>query len=215
MVPEYQVARLGGPPPAGPWSGVGGGFLPGLRVGGRRHANEEGGRREAIAYFAELRAAFPDFSLQITDLIAQDDLAAVHWRATGTFAGSQPYQGIEPNGARLQVQGVDFLRVRDLRLWDKDSKEACFVRRLGARPHPTYEDYREFCETRPPEVVANIAVCLIHLTNYLLDRQIRRLEQDFLKEGGIRERMTRARLQHRNTANRRHPPPPGARERTP
>jgi four helix bundle suffix protein len=45
--------------------------------------------------------------------------------------------------------------------------------------------------------VANIAVCLIHQANYLLDQQIRRLEQDFLKHGGIRERMTRARLQHR------------------
>ena len=34
----------------------------------------------------------------------------------------------------------------------------------------------------------------IKLTNYLLDQQLRRLEQDFLKEGGLRERMTRARL---------------------
>jgi four helix bundle suffix protein len=42
------------------------------------------------------------------------------------------------------------------------------------------------------------SVCLIHQANYLLDRQIRRLEQDFVKEGGIRERMTRARLQYRN-----------------
>lgn len=91
----------------------------------------------------------------------------------------------------------DFLRVRDLRLWDKNSKEARYVRRLGSKPHVTFEAYREFCDTRPAEVVANIAICLIHQTNYLLDRQLRRLEQDFLKEGGIRERMTRARLRSR------------------
>ena len=72
-----------------------------------------------------------------------------------------------------------------------------FVRDLGKRPNVTFEAFREFCETRPAEVVANIAVCLIHQANYLLDQQIRRLEQDFLKHGGIRERMTRARLQHR------------------
>ena len=42
-------------------------------------------------------------------------------------------------------------------------------------------------------MVANIAICLIHQANYLLDRQIRRLEQDFLKEGGLRKRMTCAR----------------------
>ena len=34
----------------------------------------------------------------------------------------------------------------------------------------------------------------LKLTNYLLDQQLKRLEQDFLKEGGLRERMTRARL---------------------
>ena len=37
-------------------------------------------------------------------------------------------------------------------------------------------------------------VCLIHQTNYLLDQLLRQLEQAFLKEGGLRERMTRARL---------------------
>jgi len=98
----------------------------------------------------------------------------------------------------LLVDYRDFLRVRDLRLWEKDSKEAQFVRKLGNTPHVTYETYRRFCETRPAEVVANIAICLIHQANYLLDRQIRRLEQDFIEEGGIRERMTRARLQYRN-----------------
>ena len=50
----------------------------------------------------------------------------------------------------------------------------------------------------PARVVANIALCLIHQTNYLLDQQLRRMEKDFLQEGGIRERITRARLQQRN-----------------
>jgi four helix bundle suffix protein len=79
-------------------------------------------------------------------------------------------------------------------LWDKNSREALFVRKLGARRNTSYESYKTYIETRPPEVVANIIICLIHQTNYLLDQQIRRLEQDFLKDGGLRERMTRARL---------------------
>jgi len=45
--------------------------------------------------------------------------------------------------------------------------------------------------------VANIIICLIHQTNYLLDRQLKQLEAFFLKEGGLRERMTRARLDSR------------------
>lgn len=97
----------------------------------------------------------------------------------------------------LLIDYCDYLRVRDLRLWDKDSKEARFVRKLGTGPDITFEAFREFCETRSDEVIANIAVCLIHQANYLLDQQIRRLEQDFVRHGGLRERMTKARLAHR------------------
>lgn len=100
----------------------------------------------------------------------------------------------------LLVDYRDFLRVRDFPLWEKDSKQARFLRNLGNKPHVPFEAFREFCETRPAKVVANIAICLIHQANYLLDRQIRRLEQDFVKEGGVRERMTRARLQYRSGA---------------
>ena len=101
----------------------------------------------------------------------------------------------------LLVDYQDFLRVRGMRLWAKNSKEALYVRRLGNKSHVTYATYRVFCETRPAEVVANIALCLIHQTNYLLDQQIRRLEQDFIREGGLRERMTRARLRQRQGKN--------------
>lgn len=91
----------------------------------------------------------------------------------------------------------DFLRARKLALWDKSSREASYVRKLGSNKHTTYESYRSYIETRPPEVVANIMICVIHQTNYLLDQQLRQLEAAFLKEGGLRERMTRARLAER------------------
>lgn len=119
----------------------------------------------------------------------------------------------------------DYLRTRGLRLWAKDSREAVFVRGLGRRTgtgkttgtskgqnhssyeshedHESYETYRHFIETRYPEVVANIIICLIHQTTYLLRRQLTELEQSFLKEGGLRERMTRARLKERDRAGRR------------
>ena len=62
----------------------------------------------------------------------------------------------------------------------------------------SYETYGTYVETRPAEVVANILICLIHQTNYLLNQQIRQLEKAFLKEGGLRERMFRARIAARN-----------------
>jgi four helix bundle suffix protein len=94
----------------------------------------------------------------------------------------------------------DLLRVRDLPIWEKEGREARFVRRISSDPDVTYERYREFCETRSIDVVANIAICLIHQTNYLIDQQVRRLERDFVKQGGLRERMIRARRQHRSRA---------------
>ena len=91
----------------------------------------------------------------------------------------------------------DFLRVRRAPIWTKDSKEALYVRKLGSKPNTSYESYRTYVETRPPEVLANIALCLIHQANYLIDQLVRQLEKAFLAEGGLRERMTRARLEAR------------------
>ena len=102
----------------------------------------------------------------------------------------------------LLIDYEDFLRVREYKLWSKDSRESMFVRKLSKSSATNYETYREFCETRGGEVVANIAICLIHQTNYLLDRQIRRLETDFVKNGGIREKMTAARRKYRAKKDR-------------
>ena len=58
----------------------------------------------------------------------------------------------------------------------------------------TYETFRKGIEHPDPEICVNVIIGLVKVTCYLLDKQIQRLEQDFLKEGGLRERMTRARL---------------------
>ena len=110
----------------------------------------------------------------------------------------------------LLIDYDDYLRVRDLKKWDKNSKEALYVRKLGNRKNMTYENYREFVETRSDEVIANIAICVINQANFLLDKQIASLGEDFLKEGGFRERMSKVRRQVRYTQNKAdeysHPP---------
>jgi len=102
----------------------------------------------------------------------------------------------------------DFLRTRGLALWNKDDPRALAVRRLGPRENATYGAYATNVEQGDAETAANTIICLIHQTNYLLDQQIRRLEQEFLKEGGLRERMTRARLQERARQSSRSRRPP-------
>lgn len=91
----------------------------------------------------------------------------------------------------------DYLRARGLPIWEKDSKEALYVRKLGRQNPQTFEIYKGFFETRPPDTVANIAICLIHQANYLLDHQLLHLEKEFMEQGGLKERMTKARLDYR------------------
>lgn len=57
-----------------------------------------------------------------------------------------------------------------------------------------YETFKKGIEHQNPEISANVIICLIKITNYLLNQQLCRLEQDFLQQGGLRERMTAARL---------------------
>jgi four helix bundle suffix protein len=112
------------------------------------------------------------------------------------------------NVARASLQELledykNFLRGKNAQPGEKNSREALFVRRLGARKDTSYSSYQSYFQTRPPEIVANILLCLIHQANYLLDKQLRHLEQAFLAEGGLRERMTRARLDERNKQRHR------------
>jgi four helix bundle suffix protein len=91
----------------------------------------------------------------------------------------------------------DFLRQRGLIEWGKDHPMARLVRRLAYAENRTYRTYQSYVENAPPEVAANTMLCLVHQTNYLLDQQLRQLEQTFLREGGFTERLYQARQQAR------------------
>ena len=92
----------------------------------------------------------------------------------------------------------DFLRVRGLEEWSREHRFTSRLRQLNRQPNACYETFKKGIESADPAISANVMIGLIKLTNYLLDRQIRQLESAFLEEGGLRERMTRARLQERN-----------------
>lgn len=91
----------------------------------------------------------------------------------------------------------DYLRVRGLPEWTTEHRYTRRLRELNRQPNANYETFKKGIENPDPAIAANVMIGLIKLTNYLLDRQLKRLEQDFLKEGGLRERMTRARLSAR------------------
>lgn len=92
-----------------------------------------------------------------------------------------------------------FLRQRGLSIWNKDSPEALAVRKKYQSDRSDKSDSSDTygIATASPEVAANTLICLINQASYLLGRQIQRLEQQFLTEGGFTERLYHARQQAR------------------
>lgn len=88
----------------------------------------------------------------------------------------------------------DYLKTRNHRLWEDTSIEHIVMRRLGCEHNDT-EFFMNIVRTRPPETIANMCIILIKQADYLLFRQLKRLEEDFLKNGGFNERMYRLRKQ--------------------
>lgn len=91
----------------------------------------------------------------------------------------------------------DFLRTRGLEEWNKDHKYVQRLRELNKIPEANYDTFRKGIESEDPAISANVIIGLIKVTNYLLDQQLRALEKAFLDNGGLREAMTRARLESR------------------
>jgi four helix bundle suffix protein len=99
----------------------------------------------------------------------------------------------------LQIDYEDFLRTQKLPLWDKDHRLVARLRELNTSvAKPTYETFQKAIEHESPEICANTMITLIKICTYLLKQQMKKLEVDFVREGGLRERMTKARIDERN-----------------
>jgi four helix bundle suffix protein len=99
----------------------------------------------------------------------------------------------------LMLDYEDFLRKQKLLLWEKEHRLVARLRQLNRSvPNPTYETFKKAIEHESPEICANTMISLIKITTWLLNQQIKSLEKAFINEGGLRERMTRARIKNRN-----------------
>jgi steroid delta-isomerase-like uncharacterized protein len=93
------------------------------------------GPDEVRAFFTEFFAAVPDFEFVVERVTADGRVAAVQWRASGTFDGG-PFQGVDPTGRRIELRGCDCVEVEDRKLvrntayWDN----MAFARGVGMMP---------------------------------------------------------------------------------
>jgi four helix bundle suffix protein len=98
----------------------------------------------------------------------------------------------------LLIDYRDYMRNHGILEWDRSHPYAARMSDL-MRNHPAnYATFQRGIENQLPEICVNVTVGLIKVTQFLLTRQIKSLEKDFVQNGGLRERMTRARLETRN-----------------
>lgn len=98
----------------------------------------------------------------------------------------------------LMIDYEDFLRTNKYQQWDKHHKLSLRFGQLNRTENASYQTYIKAIENPDPEICANSMRCLINIVTYLLKQQIKTLEKEFLNNGGLRERMTKARTAQRN-----------------
>ncbi|MDE6310961.1 MAG: four helix bundle suffix domain-containing protein [Muribaculaceae bacterium] len=90
----------------------------------------------------------------------------------------------------------DYLKTRNYRKWERGSREYEAMRKIG-KEHNEAEFFMKIVSSRPPETIANMAIILINQADYLLFKQLQRLERDFIENGGFSERMASLRKKQR------------------
>lgn len=91
---------------------------------------------------------------------------------------------------------ADFLRQNDMEIWGKEDP-----RTIKTRHYCISNDdpiaFVSKCRERSDETVANIMLTQIRQMDAMLAKVLKKLEADFIVEGGIKEAMNSARRQHR------------------
>ena len=88
---------------------------------------------------------------------------------------------------------TDYLRTRKLKIWNTSSKEVEVMRELGLS-HSDSSFFVDLAEKRDDEVIANMAIVLLHQEDVLLRKHIEKQITHFIDNGGFLESLTKARV---------------------
>lgn len=100
----------------------------------------------------------------------------------------------------LKEDYIDYIRSRSLALWDKSHPRYDGLLNF-CRERNRLADYEPFFDKWTDEELANCANTLCHMVDRMMATHLKKKETDFTENGGIRERMTAARLGRRKTQN--------------
>lgn len=91
----------------------------------------------------------------------------------------------------------DYLRVRNLQQWGNLHPRYEKMREY-ARSEQIKKDYAEKIQRMNDEEIANLCITLIHQAMYMLHKLLVTMQNRFVTEGGIKERMYQSRTAYRN-----------------
>lgn len=98
----------------------------------------------------------------------------------------------------LQEDYQDYLKRKSLKEWFGQNPRFEKLHNF-CKTHYKYEDYQPLMIKMNDEELANMAICLCHQVDSGMTKYIEKKDREFTIEGGIRERMTAARLEQRET----------------
>ena len=93
---------------------------------------------------------------------------------------------------------MDYIKAHDIPEWFDKHPRFKKLHEFCSKHHK-YEDYKDLLPKMNDEELANMAICLCHQVDSAFNKYIKRKDREFTTEGGIRERMTAARLEQRAT----------------
>ena len=99
----------------------------------------------------------------------------------------------------------DYLRVRNLPQWGRLHPRYEKMR-LYARSEQIKVDYASKIQKMNDEEIANLSITLIHQAIYMLHKLLITMQDRFVKEGGIKERMFQSRINYRSNQNNQNTP---------
>lgn len=95
----------------------------------------------------------------------------------------------------------DYLRVRNLQQWGNLHPRYEKMRQY-ARSEQIKKDYADKIRQMNDEEIANLCITLIHQAMYMLHKLLVTMQNRFVTEGGIKERMYQSRTSYRNASDK-------------
>lgn len=102
----------------------------------------------------------------------------------------------------LRQDYEDFLKARHLKIWTPEDTRFQPMQDF-TRNHNSLSDYEPYFQQWNAEEMANVGLTLCYQVDVMMNKYLKGVEEIFIKEGGVKERMHKARTDYRRQQDER------------